>query len=259
MLSRKLWLSVAVAGVLACLPARASAQATISHQPVYFTFANPVAIPGMTLQPGQYEFRMTTDKGDRNIVKVYEKDTGKAVATVMAIPAHLTNAQPVPEKPEVRFYETAANQPAPIQSWWYPGIHDGHAFVYSQQEAQQIAKLNPQGVPTTEGAAESGRITRATSNGQAANANSANAANREPASVNARNNASAQPEMNPTPRPQPRTQARAQAQDNGSMNSQPAPTRRTLPKTASELPFFAGVGVVSLLAGVTLMRRRRVA
>jgi uncharacterized surface anchored protein len=254
MLSRTLWLTLAIVGALALVSAPASAQATISNEPVYFTFANPVAIPGMTLKPGQYEFRMTSDKGDRNVVKVYERATGNAVATVMAIPAHLPNGQPVPQKAEVRFYETPANQPPAIQSWWYPGIHDGHEFIYARQRAQEIAKINPQGVPTTEGPVESGAITRATSDGQPAKAA------RQPVTEVARNNsASSRPAMKPmpapaaSPSPAPAPQPQAQASQ---MNPQPVPARRMLPQTASELPFAAVIGVFSILAGVVLMRRR---
>ncbi len=241
MRSRNLVLSMAVAGVFACLPARASAQATISQQPVYFTFANPVAVPGMTLQPGEYEFRMTSDKGDRQIVQVYDKKNNKAVATLMAISAHLTNAQPVPEKPEVRFYESPANQPPAVQSWWYPGIHDGHEFIYPRQQAQTLAKLNPQGVPTTQGAVESGQIVRAMPGDAAASANAP-----APASVSARNNA---PSPAVTPAPEPASQAPAQ----------PAPTRRTLPQTATDLPTLGLLGAVTLIGGLTLLFRRRVA
>ena len=237
MRSRNLVLSMAVAGVFACLPARAFAQATIANQPVYFTFGNPVALPGMTLQPGQYQFRMTTDKGDRQVVQVYDKKNNKAVATLMAISAHLTNAQPVPEKPEVRFYETPANQPPAIQSWWYPGIHDGHEFIYPRQQAQAMAKLNPQGVPTTtEPAVESGQVTRAMPSDAAASANAP-----APASVSARNEAPS-PAVNQAPTP-----------------AQPAPTRRTLPQTATDLPALGLLGAITLIGGLTLMFRRRVA
>ena len=231
MRSRNLWLSMAVAGVLACLPAPASAQATISNQPVYFTFANPVALPGVTLQPGQYEFRMTTNKGDREIIQVYNKSSNKAVATLMAIPAHLTNAQPVPEKPEVRFYEAPANQTPAVQSWWYPGIHDGHEFVYPRSQAQALAKVNPQGVPTTTGAsADSGSITRAMPTDESASVSPPAPA----ASVNAENNA-------PAPA------------------AQPSRARRALPQTATELPLVAACGLMSLVTGLAFMLRRKAA
>jgi len=252
MLSRKHLLSVAVAGMLTCLSATASAQATVSNQPVYFTFANPVVLPGnITLQPGAYEFRMATNRGDREIVEVYSKADGKQIASLMAVPAHLTDAQPVPEKPEVRFYETAANQPAPVQSWWYPGIHDGHEFIYPREQAQAMAKLNRNGVLTTEGPADSGKLTRLREDGSAADAEMRT----NPASAQA--NAVAQENAAPAPAPTP-----APANVNANVDRQPAPAgqmasnRTALPKTASSLPLFAALGFVSLFAGLALARRR---
>lgn len=251
MLSRKLFLSVAVAGMLACMSATASAQATISNQPVFFTFANPVVLPGnITLQPGQYEFRVSTSKGDREVIEVYSRTENKNIAQLLAIPAHMTNAQPVPEKPEVRFYETAANQPAPVQSWWYPGIRDGHEFIYPKDQAQAMAKANPSGVLTAEGADGSGELTRLRADGSAADA----AMRTNPPAAQANAVAEA-PRAAPAPTPQPRVEAQAQ----------PAPTpepmqmadnRTELPRTASNLPIYGAIGLVSLFAGLALMRRR---
>jgi hypothetical protein len=257
MLSRKLLLSVAVAGMLACVSTTASAQATISNQPVYFTFANPVVLPGnITLQPGQYEFRMTTNKGDREVVQVYNKTDNKQVAQVMSIPAHLTNAQPVPEKAEVRFYETAANQPAPIQSWWYPGIHDGHEFIYPHDQAMQMAKTNPGGVLTTEGAEDSGKLTRLRADGSAADADMRTNSASAQANAVAENNANRPaPAASPAPTPQPRTEA----QPAPAPVTQMARTRTQLPRTASALPTMTAVGLLSLFAGFALAFRRRTA
>jgi len=256
---RKLLLSASMAGVLMWLPSTAAAQ-TIVDQPVYLTFSGPVSVPGKTLAAGKYMFKMTSSKVDRQVVQIFD-ESGKSVAIVTAIPAARTNGEPVPEKPEVNFYEAGPGVAQPVRMWWYPGIRTGgHEFVYPRAQAQQIAKTSTTGVLTTTGAdADSGKMVRMTANGEtdvtqnseapAAGANAAAMAPREAA-------APAQPAPGA---PVVSSDARSNA-DMQARAATPAPAaRRALPKTASDLPIVLAIGLMSLFAGVMLVARRRLA
>jgi hypothetical protein len=44
----------------------------------------------------------------------------------------------VPTNTELRFMETAAGQPAAIESWWYPGFRTGFEFIYSDEQLRAL-------------------------------------------------------------------------------------------------------------------------
>ena len=44
------------------------------------------------------------------------------------------------DEPEVRFMETAANTPAAINTWWFPGRVIGHEFIYPREQATRLAQ-----------------------------------------------------------------------------------------------------------------------
>jgi hypothetical protein len=112
----------------------------------FFTFSGPVHMPGITLGSGTYLFRLA-DVNNRNVVQVLNADGTRLFGTFFTIDA----IRPTPaEKPEVRFMETAASTPAPIQTWWYPGEATGLEFIYPKHEAQMMAKAAKQPVLTTQ-------------------------------------------------------------------------------------------------------------
>ncbi len=231
MLTKRLLWPLAVAGLVGCLFARPSAQGITPDQPVYFTFSAPVSLPGVTLPAGEYEFRLSSSQADRHIVQVYSKQAQKYVGMFFAMPS-MRSA--VPEKAEVTFFETPSGTPPAVQTWWYPGVKTGHEFIYPRQQAEKLATSSSKGVLTTKGEdTKSGSITRLTANGEAA-VNAESSTRNETAKVDH----SADTNL----------QARA-------TTSEP---RHALPKTASELPAIAVMGLASLFAGLMLTRRRAV-
>jgi LPXTG-motif cell wall-anchored protein len=226
---RKLLLSASVAGVLMCLPSRSAVAQTVADQPVNLTFSGPVSVPGHTLPAGKYMFKMMSGRVDRQSVQIYD-DTGKTIAVVTAIAAARANGDPVPEKPEVNFYETSPGTPQAIRMWWYPGIRSGgHEFIYPHAQAEQIAKATKAAVLTWQGTDDSGKLVRMTANGETDVNNTTGVVPTEPT-----------------------TMAKAET-------PAPASPRRALPKTASDLPIVLAAGLASLCAGVVLFARRRVA
>ena len=101
------------------------------------TFTEPVMIPGATLQPGSYVFRLADSSSARHIVQVLTNDGSKMVATAQAVPL---------KRPEatgdivLKFNPTDKGTPPAIKAWFYPGSTYGHEFVYAEQEAKHIAE-----------------------------------------------------------------------------------------------------------------------
>ena len=236
MISRNTILSASIVAVLVCLPMAARAQ-TIPDQPVYLTFSGPVSVPNATLPAGKYMFKLASGRNGGDTVQIYDAQ-GKAVVMAMAIPAIRSNGEPVPEKPEVNFYETAPGVPQAVKIWWYPGIRSGgHEFVYPRAQAQRIAKATKSEVLTSADNDNSGKFVRMSASGETEVVNPAAA--------------SAPPEPVPAP-----TQMAMNQAPPPPVPAPPTP-RSALPKTASEMPVVAMVGLLSLFAG--LMLRRRVA
>jgi LPXTG-motif cell wall-anchored protein len=223
---RKLLLSASVAGVLMCLPSRSAVAQTVADQPVNLTFSGPVAVPGHTLPAGKYTFKMMSGRVDRQSVQISD-DTGKTIAVVNAMNVVRANGDPVPEKPEVNFYEAAPGTTQAIRMWWYPGIRSGgHEFIYPHAQAEQLAKASTAAVLTWHGTDDTGKLVRMTANGETDVDNTAAV----------------------TPAPSA-TMAKAET---------PAATpRRALPKTASDLPIVLAAGLASLGVGIMLFARRR--
>ena len=134
---------------------------------VIFTFSAPVTLPGRTLPAGTYLFRVPTPQ--RNIVQVLNADGTRVYGTFFAIGAH---ANVRPEKPEVRFMETAAGRPHAIRTWWYPADSIGFEFIYPKEQARALAKnasesvLTTKAQTTTTAQTETDQLTRISSTGQ---------------------------------------------------------------------------------------------
>jgi hypothetical protein len=166
MLSRKSVCLACAVAVLTCLMAGA-AFAQNRDKRTFFTFTEPVRMPGITLGSGTYLFRLA-DVTDRNVVQVLNADGSQLYGTFFAIPA---SRPTTPEKPEVRFMETPASTAPPIHTWWYPGDTTGFEFIYPKKEALLMAKsarlpvLTTQSSTTTTAQTETRELSRVSSSG----------------------------------------------------------------------------------------------
>ena len=93
------------ASVLVVLVGAASgASAFTSDKRTYFTFSQPVALPGVTLPAGTYMFRLADDTTTRKVIQVSNKEGTQSFAMLHTMPVYRPDA---PRDPEVRFMETA--------------------------------------------------------------------------------------------------------------------------------------------------------
>jgi hypothetical protein len=111
----------------------------------YFTFNQPVELPGKVLPPGTYAFKLLESAGDRNIVQVFNKDLTMLYATILTIPDY----RPQPhDKTIIKFSEVSPGGPEAIKEWFYPGDQYGQEFVYPKSRAEELAKASNQSVPS---------------------------------------------------------------------------------------------------------------
>jgi len=126
--------TVTLIGATFCIGTRAD---TIYNKRTVITFAQPVEIPGRVLPAATYTMEIYENLGDRHIVRFYNADRTKLIASVLAIPN--TRIKPINHS-VVTFAEQSGNAPLTLKEWFYPGDSFGQEFVYPKARAVQLAQ-----------------------------------------------------------------------------------------------------------------------
>jgi hypothetical protein len=220
------------------------------------TISQAIEVPGTILEPGKYVFKLVDSPSDRNIVRIMNERENHVFTTTFAIPKW---RQDTPDQTILTFYETPAGQPPALRAWFYPGDNTGREFVYSKDRADVLAKASQtQSVLTAQAAPLQPASTEAEQPDAVSTPAPAPPAQPSDADVDSDHDATPSPsvaeEPEPTPEPAPSAEP-APAEPQDSAASKPA----EMPKTASELPLLAGVGLLALAgaAGVRFARTSR--
>jgi hypothetical protein len=105
-----------------------------------FDFSAAVTVPGATLSPGEYEFRLLDTRSDRHLVRITrlgDDGPGDVVATTIAVP--IKRAETTGDV-VLKFDPTASGSPPALRAWFYPGSLYGHQFTYPEEQAREIAR-----------------------------------------------------------------------------------------------------------------------
>jgi len=108
------------------------------------TFSAPVAIPGVhlagwgVLPAGTYVFKLVESSSNRHIVQIFNKDQTKIYATILSIANYRLNPT---NKTVITFNEGVKGKPESLRAWFYPGANWGEEFVYSKEQAIELAKV----------------------------------------------------------------------------------------------------------------------
>jgi hypothetical protein len=98
--------------------------------------SEPVMVPGATLQPGRYVFKLLDSDSNRHVVQIFKDgDERQVIAQMQTVP---TKRQESTGDTVLKFNPTATGTPA-LKAWFYPGSRYGHMFVYSDRQARDIA------------------------------------------------------------------------------------------------------------------------
>ena len=251
----KTLVSACVSAVLAMMGTTAHAQ-TIDNR-TFFTFSQPVTLPGVTLPAGKYLFRIPDTTTSRRVVQVLSADGMRSYAMLLSIPAQRGEA---PARPEIRFMETAENMPAAIKTWWYPGNTIGYEFIYPKEQALRLAKTSTSSVLTTTNAQndsteemKSAELARVGASGTetAVTVDANPAATTVAGTAQQGDVASSTLEIAPTPTPVDQmASANPVSQPANAATSTGVRTR--LPQTASQIPGLMLLGLTMLVTGITL-------
>jgi hypothetical protein len=100
------------------------------------TISQPVAVEGTILTAGQYVLKLQEDQSSRNIVRIFDADGKRLIATVLAIQAY--RLQPTGDT-KFKFYDSPAGQPTALHTWFYPGDNSGFEFRQPKQAAVPVS------------------------------------------------------------------------------------------------------------------------
>jgi len=254
----------------------AFAQLNTEHKTIV-SFTAPVEVPGsdpQVLPAGSYMFKVVESKSNRNIVQVSNKEETHVYTTILAIPTHREEDT---DKTVMTFEERAAGEPQALRAWFYPHERSGQEFVYSKDRATQLAKSSNSPVPYSESAGSNAPVQTATSRPaaetnnspimtmtptgqstpytQQAQATAPAPVTRQqpqattPAPVNRQPQATTPAPVNQ--RPQAATPAAAETRQ---QTQEPVQTANNLPRTASNLPWLAVAGCLSLVVGLSIKK-----
>jgi hypothetical protein len=177
------------------------------------TTGEPIQVPGVTLEPGKYVFKLADSQSDRHIVVIQNERMNHTYATLLAIPNY--RLQPT-GKSQFLFWETPAGQPKALRAWFYPGDNFGQEFPYKKNAVTQVAQVNTHTEPPAPPAAEPAPPPPPQESTEVAR----NEAPPPPAPV-------AAPEPAPAPAP-------------------PAAAPRVIPQTAGIIPLLTLIGFLSV-------------
>lgn len=262
MLRKSLMVVCAVAFLSALVLGTANAQDNNWNQRTYFTFSAPVELPGKTLPAGTYLFKLVDSPSNRHVVQVFDKDEKTIHATILAIPAQRLEPS---DEPEVRFMEVAANQPAAIRTWWFPGRTIGHEFIYPKEQALRLARGTSSTVltvateSTTVETMREAELNRASASGELSASTTTTTTEVSGTAFPGRTEVAVTTQSAPTTVPQSAevTQRRVETSAPAMSTESVTTTRTELPRTATFLPLVGLFGLGSLAASTILRSRRK--
>jgi len=105
------------------------------------TFGQRIEIPGVGQQylpAGKYVFKLVDSLSNRDIVQIFNEDETHVFATILTIANYRLKAT---DETVMTFRERPAGQPEAIRAWFYPGANWGQEFVYPKTRAVELAKI----------------------------------------------------------------------------------------------------------------------
>jgi LPXTG-motif cell wall-anchored protein len=204
------------------------ARADTWNKKTVMTFDQPIEIPGQILPAGTYTFALVESKSDRNIVRIFKADGTTVVATILAINNYRLHAT---DNTSVKFAERSGDSPEALKAWFYPGDNFGQEFVYPRQRAAELAIVEKEPVLAA-----------------------------DTTDVNTAALTAVTPEQTDEPVAQA-VQANPEVAQDTTPAAAPAPVtvaqNEQLPKTGSNLPLIALLGLASIGVAFTLKRATR--
>lgn len=115
-----------------------AATAQINTEKSLFTLAEPMDVGGFVLEPGTYRIKVVELDSDRNVVQVTNETGSRVFATVLATPHVIRTDEAIPESRFV-YYPAIGGQPKALRTWFAPDTPYGQDIIYRKRHAMELA------------------------------------------------------------------------------------------------------------------------
>ena len=189
-----------------------------------FTLTEPVNVGGTILQPGDYVIKVVSTQTDRKVVQVWSADKKTLFTTLLTV-LHPEGSRAPARESRLVYYPAKDGQVKALKTWFSsvePG-RDGHDIIYSKRHATELAVVANEPVIAVPDEVKEAELITA------------------PLVV-----VTPEKEEKPyEPEEIALEEPPVRVADNSSY-------REPLPQTASDVPLYAGIGLLSLLGALAL-------
>ena len=134
-------MSCLAVGAFATLLGIASAPAALAQNEVQqstFNLTEPLDVGSVTLQPGTYLFKVVLIDSNRDMLRVTDTEGTKVFTTLLSRPHPILPGDVVPESRYVA-WTTSPGQPRALRTWYPRDRTTGHDIIYPKARALELA------------------------------------------------------------------------------------------------------------------------
>ncbi len=117
-----------------------AATAQINTEKSLFTLTEPMDVGGTVLEPGTYRIKVVELSSNRNVVQVTNEMGSKVFATVLATPHVIKTDEAIPESRFI-YYSAIAGQPKALRTWFAHDTPYGQDIIYPKRRALELAAV----------------------------------------------------------------------------------------------------------------------
>ena len=112
-------------------------KAQAMNESTQVTFREAIRIPGQVLPAGSYFFERANhgNAPNLNLIQIYNGDHTRLLATIETA---ATERKFMTGETVMKFAEASDGQAPALMAWFYPGMRDGYAFVYSPKTEKKL-------------------------------------------------------------------------------------------------------------------------
>jgi hypothetical protein len=105
-----------------------------------FSVTEPIDVGGFILPPGTYLIKVVLLSSNRNLIQVTSEDQSKVFASVLATPHPIRADETAPSSRYV-YYATATGQPKALRTWFARDTTNGQDIIYPKRRAMELAAM----------------------------------------------------------------------------------------------------------------------
>lgn len=114
------------------------------NKETHLTINVPLRVQDTLLAPGKYVFKLIELGASSDVVSIFNSNGTRLETIIIGLPAYRDNAG---DNKMFAISDPQGNQPATLQSWFYPGDNFGVEFraAKSANEARHVSRTNGKG------------------------------------------------------------------------------------------------------------------